>query len=314
MPATLRNPLSTSRRPRRQKMTAREISAFDDMFNMIFDAVAEQKNGSSHAEKTPGIAIGGNTGLSDLFGKLRRHSRAMKWTTEEEELLDKKKEEMDLCDTDQQLLDWAMKEVFGESERYERESREAMEEVTKNGGSSKMVLPMLQPPTYPHLLALIMRTFRDKYHDPNLTLSMFDYARHLSIPSYVFGCSTAVYNELLETRWRCFQDLRGVHDALEEMSVNGVDVDNNTRKIVERVRREVGERTLWEEDDLGNGQTWSMLEKIEKLTVPRHSKSKRRSSKKAVTGKPAKWDDWKNEGDKSDGWEFDSWDKPGKMR
>ncbi|KAL0072769.1 hypothetical protein AAF712_000532 [Marasmius tenuissimus] len=304
LPSTLRTPLST-KRPRRQKMTAREISAFDDMFNMIFDAVAEQKMG--HGDKANlNVGIGGRGGLGDIFGKLRRHSKRVKWTTEEDELLDRKKEEMDLCDTDQQLLDWAMREVFGESEKMEETSRKAVEE-----GVLPKKAPTVQSPTYPHLLALLMKTFRDKYRDPHLALSIFNHARNLSIASYVFGCSTDVYNELIDTRWNCFRDLKGVYDALEEMSVNGVDFDDHTRSIVEKVRREVGERNLWiEEEDAGGNEAWSMLNKIEGL-VNKAARKSRKARVKAEGSKPQRYNEWKAQDQKrDDDWEFDSWEKP----
>lgn len=310
VPATAHpNRSTTTRRPRKQVMTAREIAAFDDMFNMIFSAVQKQKEGPKHAS---GADVGiGRGKIGDLFGKLRRHSKKMKWTTEADEVLDRKKEEMDLCDTDHQLLNWAMKEVFGESERYEMESRKAMAEAAESGpGAVAKELPMLQPSTYPHLVALLIRTFRDKYNDPHLALSIFEHARHLSIASYVFGCSTMAYNELIETRWTCFRDLKGVYDALVEMSVNGVDTDSRTRKLVEVLRREVGEQNLWvEEDALGNGEVWSMLTKIEELV-------KKRTSWIPESDEPAKaskWDDWKAlpmEDEKGDGWGFDQWNDP----
>jgi hypothetical protein len=62
-----------------------------------------------------------------------------------------------------------------------------------------------------------MRTFRDHYKDPNLALFIFNHTKKLSIFSYVFGCSTEVYNELIKTRWDCFRDLEGVYNAVEEM-------------------------------------------------------------------------------------------------
>jgi hypothetical protein len=289
-------------------MTEREIAAFEDMFSMIFSAVTEKKvDADSPKDKNIDVGIGRGGAYGDLFGKLRRHSKKMKWTTESDELLDQQKEAMDLCDTDQQLLEWAMREVFGESERYEKESRQVMDESSKSGNAKS--LPMLQPPTYPHLIAHLMRTFRDKYSDPHLAMAMFDHARHLSIPSYVFGCSTMAYNELIETRWRCFRDLKGVYDALLEMSVNGVDLDSRTRKLVETLRREVGERNLWmEEDVLGSGEVWAMLSKIEELTA-----QKKRARQRPDPSIPIKWDDWKvspMEDQADDGWGFDQWDKP----
>ncbi|KAJ7502844.1 hypothetical protein B0H11DRAFT_605934 [Mycena galericulata] len=287
------------RRPRRQTMTAHEISAFNEIFNLIFDSMSEKASGQKSS-----VNVGG-AGMGDLFGTLRRHSKRMKWTAQSDEALDRKKDEMDRCDTDQQLLDWAMREVFGESQMYEQEFRNAKAEDAD--------LPVLQPPTYPHLIALLIRTFRDKYRDPHLALSMFDYARHLSIASYVFGCSTSAYNELIATRWTCFRDLKGVHDALEEMSVNGVDMDNTTRELAEKVRREVGERNLWmEENDIGTGGVWEMLTNIEKLvnqTVI--SQRKKSAPKKTVARKKTiPWNDWKAMESTTTvvpEWEFNKW-------
>ncbi|KAF8230202.1 hypothetical protein L208DRAFT_134420 [Tricholoma matsutake] len=309
LPSTMRNHLRSSpSRPRRpQAMTAREINAFDEMFNMIFDAVAEEKTASnSGAIDDSNIGVG-RGGISDLFGKLRRHSKKLKWTTESDELLDRKKEAMDMCESDQQLLEWALLHVFQESERYEKAARQAISEAAKSGAPQE--LPMLQPPTYPHLVALLMRAFRDKYNDPNLALAIFDHARHLSIASYVFGCSTHAYNELIETRWKCFHDVKGVHDALEEMAVNGVDVDSRTRKLAETVRREIGQRNLWtEESELGSGEVWNMLARIDKLLAKPASFKKANYPRKSI-----RWDEWKAlplADNADDNWGFDQWKKP----
>ncbi|KAG1813778.1 hypothetical protein EV424DRAFT_1415537, partial [Suillus variegatus] len=112
---------------------------------------------------------------------------------------------MELCDTDQQLLEWAMREVFGQSRQYEERARNAIAKseeqhqhapgptptsnVSANANANPPPQPASMHPTYPYLIAHLMRSFRDKYHDPHLALSIFDYARHLSIPSYVFGCT-----------------------------------------------------------------------------------------------------------------------------
>lgn len=304
---------------RRYTMTAREINAFDEMFDMIFNAVSEQKKpqwtGSNPRSISPTLGIGRvrSTETSDLFGKLRQQSRRLKWTTEADEELDRKKEEMELCDTDQQLLEWAMREVFGESQRYEENARRALEDP-----SSAHEPVQLQPTWYPHIIALLMRTFRESYADPHLALSIFDHARHLSIPSFVFGCTTPAYNELIETRWSCFRDLRGVCEALEEMRVNGIEMDNRTRSLAEMIRLQVGERTLWqEENNMGSGEVWKMVSRIERLTardLPRSSRSveqnrvRRGPSKKKWTPDQESWKGraLQDEGTK-DGWVFDQW-------
>ncbi|KAJ4483674.1 hypothetical protein J3R30DRAFT_1816334 [Lentinula aciculospora] len=301
--SALRNPISqTPRRVRKQAMTATELSAFDDMFTMIFDAVSEQKSSEMRTSNSR-VKVSGPGELGDLFGKLRKHSKRMRWTTEEEELLDRKKEAMDLCDTDQELLEWAVREVFDESQKFEAASREALQKVNTNADNKGSVakLPILQSPIYPHIIAHLMRTFRDKYRDPHLAVSIFEHARNLSIPSYVFGCTTLAYNELIETRWRHFHDLKGVHDALQEMVVNGVDIDNNTRNIIDRLRREAGERNLWVEDDyLGEGELWNALKAIEVLV--------RKPEANSSTDRSKKWNDWKTSDTADKHWSFNQWD------
>ena len=282
-------------------MTRRESDIFNNMFHCIF-------NNANTAAAVEG-GIGQLPGNSPVAGQLRRRLR---WTTDADQELDRKKEAMELCETDLELLDWAMREVFGQSERA----------ATATGaGAAKM------SSAYPHLLAALMRTFRDKYRDPHLALAMFDHARNMSITSFVFGCTTPVYNELIETRWWCFRDLRGVVDALEEMRVNGIALDGRTRMLAETVRREVGERTMWQEEtSLGSGEVWEMVARIERLTAESvaEGKNKRKgstngamkgkSSTKEHSWKPRKWNAsqemWKKDAldtNARDGWAFDQW-------
>jgi hypothetical protein len=279
-------------------MTARESRAFDEMFNMIFNATMEDQS----LEPTSGIGKAHTSDLKDLAVRLRQHSKTIKWTSEADQELDRKKEEMDLCDTDQQLLDWAMREVFGESQRYEEMARNTLGQPST---SAKTI--HLQPPSYPYLISALMRTFRDKYADPYLALSIFDHARHLSIASYVFGCTTPAYNELIETRWLCFRDVRGVCDALEEMRINGIEMDSRTRALAETVRREVGQRNRWEEEtSLDSGEVWAMVARIERLTAVRSQRKRddggKRDKRWTVDSEAWKRDAFEN--NSKDGLEF----------
>ncbi|GLB37310.1 hypothetical protein LshimejAT787_0403610 [Lyophyllum shimeji] len=290
----------------RQAMTARESHAFNEMFEMIFDAVAAQEAGST-PPSTSGAAVSvGRGGIDDLIGKLRKYPKRLKLSSELDDTLDRQTEMVNLFTTDQELLEWAIDAVFGESQRYEEAARQAISVAAKSGGQAE--LPMLQPPTYPHMVALLMRTFREKFDDPHLALSIFEHARRLSIASYVFGCSSQAYHELIETRWKYFRDLKGVHEALEEMKANGVSVDRRTRYLVEKIRREVGERHLWvEESELGSGEIWNILTRIEELVAPVTTRRKPNGS-----AKPKKWDTWKAErlaDEEGDEWGFDQWDK-----
>ncbi|RPD63507.1 hypothetical protein L227DRAFT_521687 [Lentinus tigrinus ALCF2SS1-6] len=315
--------------PRSVAMTQRESQTFADMFNTIFEA-----NAAAGSQSTAGIGQHSSS-MNTLLNRIRGTKRP-RWISEVDEELDRKKEEMELCETDLQLLEWAMREVFGESRRYEEEARLAMEttegdspDAKTSPSARKLGALQLQPAFYPHLLAALMRTFRDKYRNPHLTLAIFEHARTLSVASFVYGCTTPAYNELIETRWQCFRDLRGVCDALEEMRVDGIDMDNRTRLLAETIRREVGERTLWQEESLvGSGEVWEMVGRLERLAVHKRTRQADQQKKKRekVTTRKRRWssdaETWKVKAmDMStrDSWAFDKWtgparSGPGKMR
>ena len=283
----------------RQGITARETKVLTGMLDMIFDANNAKQRQLPGGEEQVGFRKGK---VDDFFGRLRRHSKRGKWMDEPDaNLLDQKKEQVGYCNSDQELLDWAIREVFEESKQYEAAARLAIAEATKS--SDKKEPPRLQPATYPHMIALLMRTFRDKYHDPHLALSIFNYAKTLSIVSYVFGCSTEAYNELVQTKWECFRDIQGVHDAINEMIVNGVPVNSGTRKWVENVRRDVlNQRVRPDTSDAGQNEVWQLLTKME-LTLANND---------ATQGSKARWDHWKAEvlkddNQDDDNWTFDNW-------
>ncbi|KAG6886299.1 hypothetical protein C0993_006709 [Termitomyces sp. T159_Od127] len=298
----------SQRKPRRprQAMTARESNAFNEMFAMIFDAAMAQENSLLSNDSAIGV---GMDGIDDLIGKLRKYPKRLKWSTELDDMLDRQKEVINLFTTDQELLEWATDAVFGESQRYEAAAHKAISEAATSGVKGE--LPMLQPPTYPYLVALIMQTFRDKFNDPHLALSMFEHARNLSIASYVFGCSSQAYHQLIETRWKCFQDLTGVLEALQEMQLNGVKVSGQTRRLVEKLRREIGEKHLWtEESEFGSNEVLNILAQIERLALSSREGVLPVSGKANTLSPDAKWDEWKSldiGDDDGDEWGFDQW-------
>ncbi|KAF9476360.1 hypothetical protein BDN70DRAFT_923335 [Pholiota conissans] len=226
----------------RQTMTERESKVLTDMLDMIF-ASHEDPGPSFAAKEIPEPQAGvGPVHVDDLFRRLRRLSTrkpTSKARAATAEMFDLKKEEMNQCKTDQELLAWAAKEVFEESVRYEKAAKQVADEAVKEG-TRQQNAPPLQSPIYPLMIAYLMKTFRDHYHDPNLALYIFKYAQKLSIVSYTFGCSTDSYNELIETRWACFKDLQGVLDALNEMSVNAIPANSQTHTLVDRIRRDFG--------------------------------------------------------------------------
>lgn len=294
---------NSSLEPRRQRMTKGELSTFDDMINMIFSAANERRladNGAATA-----FDIDSGSPLSRFLGTLSKRSRLYEERGGAE--LDRLKEQLALCTSDYAMLEWAEREVFGASIRAEEAARAAF-------SAGEPPPSHLQPPVYPHLLAALMNTARERYDDPNLTLALFDHARNLSSLSYIFGCTTPAYNELLQTRWGSFRDLRGVQTALEEMRANGVAPDLQTRALVDDVRRKIGARTLWlEESEAGSGEVWTILGEIERLVArraPRQFPTGERRPRER--GQPLH-DVWKNPEltvDGGPGYRFGEWPEP----
>jgi len=283
---------------RRQQLTKREVNAFDDMFNLIFSSAtrmeSHRKRGGSSIEDeleeldferlpvptvSPTAPLFSDNTMSAMFSKLKsRPKRKFQWTKTEDEILDAKKEEIALCKNDQELLSWTMRVLFHEQGTTPSPvPGPVLEQDGTHDRQSSVNAPVpLSPPNsapmqglpqscYPPLLALLMRTFRTKFNNPHISLALFHHAKNLSVASYVTCCGTEAYNELIEARWLCFRDLRSVHDALEEMSNNKVSVDGWTRRLIERLRRDVGARTMWAEAEFIEGQEDGMvlLQKIE---------------------------------------------------
>jgi Mtf2 family len=295
---------NSSLEPRRQTMTNRELTAFDEMCNMIFSAANERRLTEDGAAAA--FDIDNRSPLSGFLKNLSKHPHIRQ--TGEDTELDRLKEQLALCPSDHAMLEWAEREVFGASIRAEEAARAAF-------AAGKPPPHHLQPSVYPHLLAALMSTARERYDDPHLALALFDHARTLSALSYIFGCTTPAYNELLETRWGSFRDLRGVHAALEEMRANGVPPDSRTRALVEDVRREIGARTLWlEESETGSGEVWTILSAIERLTARRAPRQAPMSEERPRQPKRPYHDVWKNPEvtvDEDTGYRFGEWPELG---
>lgn len=293
--------------PRRQTMSNQELIAFDDMFNIVFAAANERRLAED------GVAgafdVDTRTPLGDFLKNMSKRPRVRPKGEDTE--FDRLKEQLALCQSDYAMLEWAEREVFGASIRAEEAARAAVTE-------GKPPPPHLQPPLYPQLLATLMSTAREGYDDPHLALALFEHARNLSPLSYIFGCTTPAYNELLETRWYSFRDLRGVHAALEEMRANGVSPDLRTRALVDDVRHEVGVRTVsLEETETRGGEVWTMLREIERLVARRAPRQAPSDDSRARQERSRPHDVWKNPeltSDEGAGYQFGEWPEPERRR
>jgi hypothetical protein len=308
------------------------------MFQTIFDVVLQHQAKSAvdkatHSQQTHssrrkdplsgagiGVGIGHDNHLSsgeaaiNILTQLRRNSKNVKRAGGEEELFERMREQIELCETDQELLAWAARHVYNEGNPQEQ--GQAPKSVGASSSTSRNVPPLpMQSRAYALTVAFLMRTFRDRHHDPHLALTLFQHTKRMSVASYVFGCTVPVYNELITTRWQSFRDLRGVMEAMEEMRVNGVEPDKGTRKFVEELRRELGADGVWNNEDKGVDM-WRMLRRIEFLSVKSTlAKGTKRTQRRGSRHSDNFREDWKLDGKDStepstttDGsWRFGEW-------
>jgi hypothetical protein len=108
------------------------------------------------------------------------------------------------------------------------------------------------PKSYPFLLAETMKRFRYVFQDPHLSLYVFQIASTITPLSYILGCTTPTYNELLKIRWEIFCDIKGIEVAIEEMLKYGVELNSETFEILKSVGSEIGRDLLETEVRLEN--------------------------------------------------------------
>ncbi len=280
-PLPVRKPVPTSSvgpmgRPtvRRQAMTREESNVFTDLFDQIFAAQRGFLHSSKNKDPLSGVGIGRRPGdkepptVHTLYGKLKRRSKRHHDATDLENLVEKLRAEMEVIETDIGLLNWAVQNIFSTSgllpdtsKKFRTNKAESVTTTPSPNDSPSTSSPWISDidestriSTYPHLLGTLIATFRDKFHDPHLALSIFAYARRLSVPSYVFGCTTTAYNELINTLWTCFKDVHGVVEALQEMKNNGVFPDNHTRNLAIQIRKEATRTELMTSDTEASDQ------------------------------------------------------------
>lgn len=124
------------------------------------------------------------------------------------------------------------------------------------------------PKTYPKALGALISHLR-QLDAPHLALAMFEHARNLGVESYIAGCQTSAYNELIRVRWECFRDLKGVYTAVKEMEGAAVAWDRFTNRVVEDVVQQVGAEML-EKPDAWGPDAYEMLAGLEKSIALDH--------------------------------------------
>ncbi|WVQ72792.1 hypothetical protein IAR50_002352 [Cryptococcus sp. DSM 104548] len=177
-------------------------------------------------------------------------------------------EQINVIQTDVELVEWAKEHVFKAQVVPEPQKASAGSDVQDEAAgepeaapasSTPVLPPLLQfSPVYPKILARTLEVLRKNFNSPHLLLALFHHAQTSSLESYLSGCGTAAYNQVLLCRWESFRDLEGVTRGVREMEMMGVKWDRETNRLVGRVVDEVG-RDMLEE---GQGSRWGKKEDV----------------------------------------------------
>jgi len=237
----------------------------DEALHMIFKdlerddfSASDLFNPASSAFKGSNRSIQDPTGLKPWSHTVRRRTDREEDDRYTEEL-DEMKEEVSAISTDLELLDWARRRVFIATSPSTGNADNAL------SSSMDTIEPLAFPKTYPRILAHVMKTARQAFNNPHLSLSFFHYARTSSPESYLVGCLASAYNELIRTRWECFRDLDGVDQAIREMDANAVSWDMKSQLVIGKIVEEVGRDVLEKGPDAWGGErVYEILERLER--------------------------------------------------
>lgn len=268
-------------------VTPPEADVFNEVISSILTSFPSAPSDPFLATKS-GVTGYGSNEWGDGAKQLRTifdRNRSEDDNLEEYEML---AEEMDMVSSDLELVEWAKKRVFtpidslksdegtekvkasvdDESSATASATPESSHSATTSSHQNTYkapanLLPLLTfSPVYPKILARVLKTLRENFNSPHLVLALFHHAQTSSVESYLFGCLTGAYNEVLTCRWESFRDLDGVQRGIREMEMMGIKWDKDTNRLVSRVVDEAGREILqggrWGEDAL---QTLQQLEK-----------------------------------------------------
>lgn len=205
----------------RRKAPMRLGEAERDMFLKLISQISTNTNKSSEISEFE---------KANLDHQRRIQSRSLRRTKSwngplkeaEEAKLDKMKLVIGKFESEWELMLWAQSTIFS-NPRF------------------------IKSPLYSHVLLELFLTLRDDHSAPHTALDIFHIASREPV-SFVSGCSTKLFNEVLRTRWMLL-DVEGIQETVEFMVNRGVHIDNGTCDLVSDIgvamRRDQDTEDYW---------------------------------------------------------------------
>jgi hypothetical protein len=98
-------------------------------------------------------------------------------------------------------------------------------------------------PNYPSFLLMAIRQLRTNFPASLLAFQILPEVKQLGRSSYVLGASTPLYNEVIAATWQVWADGQKIDDLLKEMNNSGLEFDENTLALLQRIQQE-GSRAM----------------------------------------------------------------------
>ncbi|MBW0525224.1 hypothetical protein O181_064939 [Austropuccinia psidii MF-1] len=166
------------------------------------------------------------------------------------ELVDQKIKIIDGFDNHHDLIKWADSHVFASQSKQPMSKTDfnfvgsfqlidqpdfdltiTPEYLSQTQNSSLSCTPLLSP-----ILLHLMNAFSTRFHNPNLSLYLFEFVRSHSDPLIkYFGLTKDVYLEMMKIRWNEWKDFEGIKDDLVEMKSLGIEIDERIKKLVQSI-------------------------------------------------------------------------------
>ncbi|KAG2209265.1 hypothetical protein INT47_005557 [Mucor saturninus] len=210
------------------------------------DSVIEQKlldlvirNRQLYKEKAPLP----RSMMAPIYGKTADKQRKQK---REEESNDEDEDVLDFLNPDtKKTTNWDLKNI-AQNKRIATKEQElkAIQSIVDTETSLDLlvnVMKQINQETYPRYYHRVLTKAIEhaSRKDPYLALTIFEIAKGKSMESYILGCNTKVYDAMLLLRWETWRDVHGMLNLIEEMTVNGIEYSNDSRRIVRSVVQEI---------------------------------------------------------------------------
>lgn len=178
--------------------------------------------------------------LSTIYGKTTNKPKKEKSSEEEED-----EGSLDFLHPNKNSTNWKMKDISqNESIKLKERELQSINAIVETTTSIDLLNAIMKeinqekyPKYYPRVLAKAIEHASRK--DPYLALTIFELAKYKSLNSYIFGCTTKVYDAMLLLKWEAWRDVYGMLNLIEEMTVNGITYSNDSRRIVRAVVQEI---------------------------------------------------------------------------